>query len=77
MKNKPNYEIEPIEGHHSHYRVTTNKYGQKIMVPVIDVRDGLTERLTALHIISQSKRSSYISYNEYHRSPKSRKQLSL
>ena len=77
MKNKPNYEIQSIEGHLSHYRVTTNKYGEKIMVPVIDVRDGLTERLTAYHLISQSSRSKYIAFNEYHRSHKSRKQLPL
>lgn len=77
MKNKPNYDIEPIEGHLSHYRVTTNKYEQKIMVPVIDVRDGITERMTGYHIISQSKRSKFMNYNEYNRSHKSRKQLPL
>jgi hypothetical protein len=25
----------------SHYRETTNKYGQVIQVPVVDVRDGI------------------------------------
>jgi len=72
---KPNYEIEPIEGHFSHYRVTTNKYGMQVRVPVIDVRDGVVERITALHMESMSKRSKYMNYNEYHRSHKPRKTL--
>lgn len=59
----------------SHYREATNKYGQKIMVPVIDVRDGIAERMTAYQMIKASNRSKYINYNEYHRSHKPKTQI--
>ena len=59
----------------SHYSETTNKYGQKIMVPVIDVRDGIAERMTAYQMIKASNRSKYIQYNEYHRSHKPKTQI--
>jgi hypothetical protein len=52
----------------SHYRETTNKYGQVIQVPVVDVRDGIAERMVAMGIIKASNRSKYINYTEYHRS---------
>lgn len=54
----------------SHYRITTNKYGQQIAVPVVDVRDGLAYRLMAYDMVKVSNRSKYINYNEYHRSHK-------
>ena len=54
----------------SHYRETINQYGQKIMVPVVDVRDGVAERMLAMSMIKASNRSKYITYNEYHRSHK-------
>lgn len=54
----------------SHYRETTNKYGQTIQVPVVDVRDGITERIVAMQMIKYTNRSKYIAYTEYHRSHK-------
>jgi len=54
----------------SHYRETTNQYGQKIMVPVVYVRDGVAERMLAMSMIKASNRSKYMNYNEYHRSQK-------
>jgi len=54
----------------SHYRITTNKYGQQIAVPVVDVRDGLAYRLMAMQMSKAANRSKYINYNEYHRSHK-------
>ena len=54
----------------SHYRITTNKYGQQIAVPVVDVRDGLAYRLMAMQMEKASNRSKWINYNEYHRSHK-------
>ena len=54
----------------SHYRITTNKYGQQIAVPVVDVRDGLAYRLMAMQMSKASGRSKWINYNEYHRSHK-------
>lgn len=54
----------------SHYREATNKYGQKIQVPVIDIRDGITERMMATAMSRSSNRSAYIAYTEYHRSYK-------
>ena len=59
----------------SHYRETTNKYGQKITVPVIDVRDGIAERMIAMQMIKANNRSKYINYNEYHRSHKPKTQI--
>ena len=54
----------------SHYRETTNKYGQVIQVPVVDVRDGVAERLVAMQMIKNANRSKYIQYSEYHISRK-------
>ena len=54
----------------SHYRVTINKYGQEIGVPVVDVRDGLAYRMMAYQMIKASNRSRYIPYNQYHQSRK-------
>jgi len=59
----------------SHYRETTNKYGQTIQVPVVDVRDGITERLVAMSMIKATNRSKYITYTEYHRSHKPKTQI--
>ena len=73
MTKKPN--IVPLhqEGEEpllSHYRTTTNKYGQTIAVPVVDVRDGITYRMMAMQMIKSNNRSKYISYNQYHQSHK-------
>jgi hypothetical protein len=59
----------------SHYREATNKYGQIIQVPVIDVRDGIAERMLAMSMIKASNRSKYINYTEYHRSHKPKTQI--
>lgn len=57
----------------SHFREATNKYGEKIYVPVIDVRDGIVERQLAEQIVKAANRSKYIVYNQYHVSPKKTK----
>jgi hypothetical protein len=54
----------------SHYRITTNQYGQDIPVPVVDVRDGISYRILAYNMIKASNRSKYTTYNQYHTSPK-------
>jgi hypothetical protein len=59
----------------SHYREVTNKYGQKSQVPVIDVRDGIAERMMATAMSRSSNRSAYIAYTEYHRSHKPKTQI--
>lgn len=58
----------------SHFREAVNKYGQKIYVPVIDVRDGMAERALAEQIIKAANRSRYITFNEYHVSKKPQNQ---
>jgi hypothetical protein len=57
----------------SHYRETTNKYGQKIQVPVIDVRDGIAERMIAMQMDRSNSRSKYTNYNEYNASQKTKR----
>jgi len=59
----------------SHYREAINKYGQKIQVPVIDVRDGIAERMMATHMSKGNNRSMYIAYTEYQRSHKPKTQI--
>ena len=59
----------------SQYRESTNKYGQKIQVPVVDVRDGVVERLIATAMSKANSRSAYIAYTEYHRSHKPKTQI--
>jgi hypothetical protein len=59
----------------SHYREATNKYGQIIQVPVIDVRDGIAERMIAMQMEKATNRSQYTVYNEYHRSHKPKTQI--
>ena len=54
----------------SHYRETTNKYGQIVYVPVVDVRDGMAERALAMQILKASNRSKYMNVTEYHVSKK-------
>lgn len=54
----------------SHYIQATNKFGETIYIPVIDVRDGLAERMMAEAFIKASNSSRYITYNRYHISPK-------
>lgn len=54
----------------SHYLEIDDKYGRTIQVPVIDVRDGIVERMIANQIIKAGNRSKYINYTEYQRSHK-------
>jgi len=54
----------------SHFRETTNKYGVKVYVPVVDVRDGMAERALAMQILKASNQSRYMRYNQYHVSKK-------
>lgn len=62
----PAEEAQPL----SHFRETTNKYGQIVYVPVIDVRDGMAERALAEQMIKNASQSKFIRYNRYHVSKK-------
>jgi hypothetical protein len=61
----------------SHYRETTDKFGRKVMVPVVDVRDGMAERALAMQILKASNKSRYMTYNQYHVSVKNQKSVSI
>jgi hypothetical protein len=54
----------------SHYIQTKDSYGRPVNIPVIDVRDGIGERMLAQAIMKATNRSKYITYNEYHVSRK-------
>jgi len=54
----------------SYYIQTSDKYGNPINIPVIDVRDGLAERVLADQLVKASNRSKFINFNEYHISRK-------
>jgi hypothetical protein len=58
------------EGQLSHYIQMTNKYGEPVYIPVVDVRDGVAERALGEQIIKAQNRSRYINYNQYHFSQK-------
>jgi len=78
--NKPIPNIVPIhqEGEEpllSHYRTATNKYGQKLSIPVVDVRDGLSYRIMAMQMVKAGNRSKYIQYGEYQRSRKPKTEI--
>ncbi len=49
----------------SHYRESINRDGLKKVIPVIDVRDGIAERMMVMNIIKGNNRSKYINYNRY------------
>lgn len=66
-------QIVQSEGQLSHYIQTEDKYGQPVYIPVIDVRDGMAERALGEQIIKAQNRSRWISYNQYHISPKQSK----
>lgn len=62
----------------SHYRTSTNKYGEQINVPVIDVRDGISYRMLAYQMKKATNRSVWISYSEYQKSkPKTPSSISI
>jgi hypothetical protein len=54
----------------SHYIQTKDNYGRQVNIPVVDVRDGIGERMLAMAIVKASQSSKYIKYNEYHVSRK-------
>lgn len=54
----------------SHYRESINRDGHKKVIPVIDVRDGIAERMMVMNIIKANNKSKYINYNRYSVSPK-------
>lgn len=56
----------PVEGSLSHYIQTSDKYGRPVNIPVVDVRDGIAERMLGEAIIKAQNRSKYITYTEYH-----------
>lgn len=58
------------EGQLSHYIQMTNKYGEPVYIPVVDVRDGIAERALGEQILKAQNRSRYINYNQYHFSQK-------
>lgn len=58
------------EGQLSYYIQTSDQYGMPVNIPVIDVRDGIAERLLGEQIIKAQNKSKYINYNEYHVSRK-------
>jgi hypothetical protein len=49
----------------SHYRESINRDGLKKVIPVIDVRDGIAERMMVMNIIKKNNKSRYINYNKY------------
>ena len=65
-----NNDLANHEGQLSHYITSTNRSGQSINIPVIDVRDGIAERILAKSFIKAANRSRFLSYNEYHVSKK-------
>ena len=64
------YKIISIEGKLSHYRQFTKKDGTIVNVPVIDVRDGLAERMLAESMRKSVTRSRYIPFSVYNISQK-------
>jgi hypothetical protein len=52
----------------SHYRTFTNKYGEQVNVPVVDVRDGISYRMMAYQMKKAHNKSEWIPYSEYQRS---------
>jgi hypothetical protein len=57
----------------SHYRISYNRYGQEVVVPVVDVRDGIAYRLMAMQMDRSNSRSKYTNYNEYNASQKTKR----
>jgi hypothetical protein len=51
----------------SSYRTSINRWGQETKIPVIDVRDGIVERMIANQMVKANNRSAYIAYTEYHK----------
>jgi hypothetical protein len=77
MNNQRTEHLKDDEGNEllSHYRITTNKHGQQIAVPVVDVRDGIAYRIMAMDMVKANNRSKWINYNEYHKSHKQSKHI--
>ena len=75
LDKKRGYKEIHVEGKYSHYRQSIpRKPGHATSnVPVIDVRDGIAERMLAASLRKGSNRSKYIVFNQYNLSPKIRK----
>ena len=69
--------IVQSEGQLSHYIQTENRFGDPVYIPVIDVRDGIAERMLAEQIIKSQNRSRYMSYTHYHISQKKDQQIDI
>jgi hypothetical protein len=66
MKNAVKINLE--EGQYSYSLQTSDQYGNPIVIPVIDVRDGIAHREVADHMIKKSntaKGSKYIRASIY------------
>jgi len=74
LEKKRGYKEVLVEDKYSHYRQSIPKRpgGAISNVPVIDVRDGLAERMLAESMRKASNRSKYMNYNQYNLSPKKR-----
>lgn len=70
----PDEKQEQTETLLSHYREAVTAYGQRVLVPVIDVRDGPAQRAMATQMIKAGNRSLYMNYSHYQLSPKEQKQ---
>jgi len=75
LDKKRGYKEIIVEDKYSHYRQSIpKKPGDATSnIPVIDVRDGIAERMLAESLEKASNRSKYMNYNKYHLSPKKRK----
>lgn len=62
--------VKPTEDKESHYIQYEDKYGGTINVPVVYATDGIGERILAGEMMKSQNTSKYISYSDYHKSPK-------
>ena len=70
LEKKRGYKIISIEDKFSHYRQFIKKDGTPVNVPVIDVRDGIAERMLAESMRKSVNRSKYIPFSVYNVSQK-------
>jgi hypothetical protein len=64
--------VKAEENSDSHYIQNEDKYGNPINIPVVYASDGIAERLLAQQMVKSQNTSKYISYNDYHKSPKNK-----
>jgi hypothetical protein len=67
---KPPKIITLEEGKNSHYIQVERGDGIPVNIPVIDVTDGIAERMLGESMVKASNKSRYINYNQYHVSRK-------